>query len=836
MKENTTTSLREAFEKARKDIIDSILKYTIWNKPSLGPVMFYLNDSTTGCIHNWSKVTLDELKLSWILRKITRSVLDLLIDAEIMIKEYIEQQCISFDRNTIDNLYQENIKKFKTQYRYEGDDISLKFIKNFSDIKKKMKLIINKSYVFDFIIKREELSKHIKLVNKIFEDLEPVFNLIESFPENTLQKFNIYLSLDGISLDKIIKTVKNLTKIVNYRVNALDKIIEIIKETCKDCIQKNSCNTCHHIFRYILKHPFLIDNDDEKENVKEKWKQLLERICKNKIDEELYKIIIYIFNYLPQETESSNLFKQLINNNQKQYTYRQDINHIKLRDLVYFEPLSYKDKNIKEWPLYKYTHYFERLFYGFEQDIKIENGFFVPIKFFESQVKGQIVIIHPTNIPFNECITAVERHYHSIKLAAKLDFYIYLMKNIKSNGKKFSTILCEALPKLFLLEGLISFEEDSFLVAHHITDERIEIYKKENNINTGKKHTNLKYFGGYETEFYKQNKNDITKLKEELNKKKRWEKESTDGWSYEILDLENSNNLNEVYWFGNLKQENIRSCFIMRFYLTQHKYVYIILFFSESSDIINISADDMIDTIFQGFNFQIAYEYCEESRNIQIIHKDYHHIRRIIDRKLDEMEDIVEKYEENKYSNNHEKILEKIINFIKKTHYTLESDLDMIFSSHFGYKENADLIKLVNNIIENIQYIAEQNNIEINIKNCSKEVIVFTNQFLFSRIIQNLLDNSITALINNTDSKRNIFIRIEKEKQLKVSIKDNAGGIPENVKNSLWQEKIFLENKGKGKGLFVVKQMIEKIDCSIEYKDIDNGTEFIIIFKENLKS
>lgn len=62
---------------------------------------------------------------------------------------------------------------------------------------------------------------------------------------------------------------------------------------------------------------------------------------------------------------------------------------------------GYSDELVKESPLYRVTHRLERLFYGGmankkgEQPSTIENIVFVPIRYFDGQVIGQVVVIPP---------------------------------------------------------------------------------------------------------------------------------------------------------------------------------------------------------------------------------------------------------------------------------------------------------------------------------------------------------------------------------------------------------------------------------------------------------
>jgi len=115
-----------------------------------------------------------------------------------------------------------------------------------------------------------------------------------------------------------------------------------------------------------------------------------------------------------------------------------------------------------------------------------------------------------------------------------------------------------------------------------------------------------------------------------------------------------------------------------------------------------------------------------------------------------------------------------------------------------------------------------------------------------SEILQsllNILNNAKDILVKNIEDeeKRFIFIdtAIEKDK-IKIGIKDNAGGVPENILDKLFEPYFTTKgnDEGTGLGLYMCKQIVEDslgsvtvVNEEYEYRDeLYKGANFIISF------
>ena len=112
----------------------------------------------------------------------------------------------------------------------------------------------------------------------------------------------------------------------------------------------------------------------------------------------------------------------------------------------------------------------------------------------------------------------------------------------------------------------------------------------------------------------------------------------------------------------------------------------------------------------------------------------------------------------------------------------------------------------------------KNNDIEIIEELEQVEVHGFKNEFC--QVLINLLKNAKDELIKlDTSSRRVVFIKAYKEsKNIVIEIKDNAGGIPEEIINRVFEAYFTTkkENEGTGIGLYMSKQIIEGMQGTIK--------------------
>lgn len=121
-------------------------------------------------------------------------------------------------------------------------------------------------------------------------------------------------------------------------------------------------------------------------------------------------------------------------------------------------------------------------------------------------------------------------------------------------------------------------------------------------------------------------------------------------------------------------------------------------------------------------------------------------------------------------------------------------------------KINSNDVKLLMTI-ENINYYGHENK--------------------FSNAILHIINNAIDIL-KDKDGLRLIFVKVYKEKQIIIEIKDNGGGIEEKIINKIFEPFVTTKKDSMGKGLdlYLTKEIIENLmkgqisvsNCEFEYK------------------
>ncbi len=138
--------------------------------------------------------------------------------------------------------------------------------------------------------------------------------------------------------------------------------------------------------------------------------------------------------------------------------------------------------------------------------------------------------------------------------------------------------------------------------------------------------------------------------------------------------------------------------------------------------------------------------------------------------------------------------------------------------------QNVNLKNLIENIIAHYQIYK---NIKITtIIPSDVPTIIYTDPYLLSRVLMNLVKNSIDAIEKDGE----IIIKLQKDNySLIISISDNGCGIPEEIKDKIFEPKFSTKNSGKGLGLPIVKNICDKLSIQIDFiTELNKGTTFYL--------
>jgi len=138
----------------------------------------------------------------------------------------------------------------------------------------------------------------------------------------------------------------------------------------------------------------------------------------------------------------------------------------------------------------------------------------------------------------------------------------------------------------------------------------------------------------------------------------------------------------------------------------------------------------------------------------------------------------------------------------------------------FRLKDAIDeVVKLIDKQLKNY-------NITLIIKADESEIEGYKNEL--KQVLLNLINNSKDAILANNIQNGKIEIIAFKNT---IKIKDNAGGIPDNIKNRIFEPYFTTKDNGTGIGLYMSKIIIEEhLNSKLYFENVEDGAEFIIDF------
>jgi len=128
------------------------------------------------------------------------------------------------------------------------------------------------------------------------------------------------------------------------------------------------------------------------------------------------------------------------------------------------------------------------------------------------------------------------------------------------------------------------------------------------------------------------------------------------------------------------------------------------------------------------------------------------------------------------------------------------------------------------------EFLKNQITIELEI---DQTATIHANANEFKHLILNIINNAKDAFNENEIQNRKIIIRtLKTENSLTLEIEDNAGGIPKDVIEHIFNSNFTTKEDGKGTGigLYMSSQIVQKMNATISVKNINNGACFYISF------
>lgn len=181
-------------------------------------------------------------------------------------------------------------------------------------------------------------------------------------------------------------------------------------------------------------------------------------------------------------------------------------------------------------------------------------------------------------------------------------------------------------------------------------------------------------------------------------------------------------------------------------------------------------------------------------------------------------------------------VIENYIDIVREKSYYLKEYLDNVFdwfklNSNEFYLDlkDTEITELSRNIIKSWIVIFEEKDIDFDIEIEEKEIICNLDQNAYARVINNIIQNAVE---HSKTKKIQISIK-ESNRKIFITIKDFGVGIEpddlEHIFDRLYKCDKARNKVGSGLGLYITKELIEKMNGCIDVKsEIGEGTEFEI--------
>lgn len=155
------------------------------------------------------------------------------------------------------------------------------------------------------------------------------------------------------------------------------------------------------------------------------------------------------------------------------------------------------------------------------------------------------------------------------------------------------------------------------------------------------------------------------------------------------------------------------------------------------------------------------------------------------------------------------------------------------------FRPNKDIADFdVKDMIDKVLFLTKdefmKNKININV--IEKDKLILNGiENEFKHLILNIINNAKDAFNEKNIKNRNIDITISKDNDFnRISIEDNAGGIPENIIKDIFKANVTTkaEDKGTGIGLYMSSQIAQKHNGILYVENTQNGAKFVFEQRE----
>ena len=163
-------------------------------------------------------------------------------------------------------------------------------------------------------------------------------------------------------------------------------------------------------------------------------------------------------------------------------------------------------------------------------------------------------------------------------------------------------------------------------------------------------------------------------------------------------------------------------------------------------------------------------------------------------------------------------------------------DIQLLFTSSKQRRRSIQVKEILDKVVKIYRNTAKKTNVNIEINEISGSPLVAkTTDAVLLQVLLNLFDNSIYWLSTIDIQDKKILITLDGE-NCKLIFSDNGPGVKDSDLPYIFEP--FYSGKGeegRGLGLYIARQLLERNDYSIEYADFDSdkklsGANFVVSF------
>ncbi len=155
-------------------------------------------------------------------------------------------------------------------------------------------------------------------------------------------------------------------------------------------------------------------------------------------------------------------------------------------------------------------------------------------------------------------------------------------------------------------------------------------------------------------------------------------------------------------------------------------------------------------------------------------------------------------------------LVKKMDNILEQVGYMNQTVHD--FQKFFTPSKKRDLFnvkKTIAAVLDLVRMDYALGNIDISVEG-DDEVYIDGYANEYKQVMLSILQNAKDAFKSQVNSHKYIHIMVKREKEhTLVSISDNAGGIPKEIKDEIFTQYITTKTQGSGLGLYIAKSVIE---------------------------